>query len=84
MTVSTLQGRDFATVEFEAIDVEDNSDDNLTAVGTPPSGSQFGVGNNSVTLTATDLNGRNGSCVFYIIVEGKLDRIFCCTLDFPS
>jgi hypothetical protein len=60
-----------AQVVFSAL-VMDNCDSNVTVVCTPPSGSYFALGSNSVACVATDCNGNASQCAFTVNVLPRL------------
>ena len=50
----------------------DNIDPNPTVIVTPPSGSSFPVGTNTVLVTAYDSSGNTNTCTFLVIVTDPL------------
>lgn len=68
-----------AVVTFTLPTPTDNLDPNPTIVAVPVSGSTFGVGTTTVTLTATDVAGQTFSRTFTVTV-GKADQ----TINFPA
>ncbi len=80
MIFSTESGVDFATVNFENPLATDNCEVTVEQTGGSASGSQFPIGTNTVTFTATDASGNTTQCSFDIIVEDTEDP----TLECPS
>jgi gliding motility-associated-like protein/uncharacterized repeat protein (TIGR01451 family) len=80
MIFSTESGVDFATVIFENPLASDNCEVNVEQTSGFTSGSQFPIGTNTVTFTATDTSGNTSQCSFDIIVEDTEDP----TLECPS
>ena len=62
----------FATVNYESATAQDNSGSSPTVECEPGMGTQFNVGVNQVTCTATDKAGLEDTCTFDIVVEGML------------
>ncbi len=56
-----------AVVDF-TVSASDNCA-SVSVVATPPSGSAFPLGTNTVNVTATDMGGNTSTCSFQIIVE---------------
>ncbi|XP_033103433.1 hyalin-like, partial [Anneissia japonica] len=64
----TSPGQATGTASWSEPAVTDNIDTGLSATCTPPSGSSFPVGTNTVMCTATDSDGNAGSCTIIVIV----------------
>ena len=80
MSALTDPAQAFATVNYENPTAEDNSGSEPTVKCEPPTRTQFNVGVNEVTCTATDKAGLEDECTFDIVVEGKLRikfKYFC-------
>lgn len=78
------QGRTGATVFFR-IGATDNCDTNLTVISSPPSGSRFPIGTNTVTCSVTDAAGNLGQCTFPVIVEaGCTVESDCIVMNCPT
>ena len=65
--VAIPPGSTAITVTYD-VTVSDNSGKPITTVCTPPSGSEFELGNTDVTCTATDSSGNYSTRVFTVIV----------------
>ena len=65
-----------ATVEYmEGLGALDDTDLNPTLVCTPTSGSQFAIGQTSVTCVATDASGNTRRSEFWVFVLGAPDQL---------
>jgi len=65
-----------ATVEYtDELSASDDTDPNPTLVCTPPSGSQFAIGQTSVTCVATDASGNTRRSEFWVFVLGAPDQL---------
>ncbi|WP_037314759.1 HYR domain-containing protein [Salegentibacter sp. Hel_I_6] len=84
MIFSTESGVDFATVNFENPLASDNCEVNVEQTGGATSGSQFPIGTNTVTFTATDASGNTTQCSFDIIVEDTENPTLECPSDIIS
>jgi hypothetical protein len=62
-------GQTYATVTFSLPSGTDNCGV-ASVVATPPSGSQFPVGTNTVQVVATDVHSNQTTCTFHVIVLG--------------
>ncbi|WP_141728139.1 HYR domain-containing protein, partial [Salegentibacter salarius] len=80
VTVSTETGVSYAVVNFQDATATDNCEVSVEQTGGSTSGSQFLIGTNTVTFTATDASGNTTQCSFDIIVEDTEDP----TLECPS
>ncbi|XP_033122717.1 hyalin-like, partial [Anneissia japonica] len=69
VNVPTSPGQSTGTATWSQPTVTDDIDMGLLATCTPPSGSSFPVGTNTVMCTATDSNGNVGSCTITVIVH---------------
>lgn len=77
---NTDPGECSAAVEY-TITPNGNCPGTLTIVCNPPSGSEFPVGDNSVTCTATDQNNNTSSCTFTVRVTDNQDPVITCARD---
>ena len=64
-------------VKWEPPIAIDNSGDNTTTICDPASGSDFAIGQTSVTCIASDSSGNSKSCIFYVDVSGKSLYGYC-------
>nr|WP_241551473.1 HYR domain-containing protein [Gramella oceanisediminis] len=69
LTVSTMEGEDYAIVDFAPATATDNCEVSVEQTAGPVSGSQFPLGTTTVTFTATDAAGNTTECSFSITVE---------------
>ena len=72
MSPPTDSGQAFATVNYEPASAQDNSGSSPTVECDPGTGTQFNIGLNEVTCTATDDAGNSQACTFEVVVEGIL------------
>jgi len=72
-----------ATVYF-TIAATDDCDTNVSATCTPPSGTAFSTGTNTVQCTARDDSGNVGTCSFPVIVRGGCTSNACVSIHCPS
>ena len=63
------------TIATFNVTATDNNDASVTVVCTPPSGSAFPPGTNTVNCTATDAAGNTSSCSFKVIILPSLVSI---------
>ena len=81
MTVSTETGVSYATVEFENATATDNCTVTVKQTAGPVSGSQFEIGETTITFTATDAAGNTTECSFTVTVEDNEDPTISCPSD---
>ena len=79
--VTTESDKPTQLLEWEPPIATDNSRDDPTVTCNPPSGSNFNIGQTSVTCTAVDAHGNSKNCIFYVDVNGTL---FVCLFVFNS
>lgn len=73
-----------AIVNYPAPGVSDNCAGAITVVSTPPSGSDFPRGTNTVTCVATDVAGNSNTCTFAVIVLGTSGALPVVTITAPD
>ncbi|WP_139839273.1 HYR domain-containing protein, partial [Christiangramia flava] len=78
MTVTTATGQNYAIVEFADATATDNCDVTVEQTAGPLSGSQFPIGDTTVTFTATDNSGNTAECSFTVTVEDGEDPSISC------
>jgi CSLREA domain-containing protein len=71
-TVIVSEGQSSAVVTYPNPVVADNCP-GVGVVCMPPSGSEFALGNTTVTCTATDAAGNTAACSFTVTVSSQLD-----------
>ncbi|XP_033096376.1 hyalin-like [Anneissia japonica] len=81
VSAPTSPGQATGTVFWSEPAVTDDIDTGLTATCTPPSGSSFPVGTNTVMCTATDSDGNVGSCTITVFVRDIESPIVKCPDD---
>ncbi len=69
--ITTEPGKPTSLLEWESPTATDNSKENVTITCDPASGSNFTIGQTSVTCTAVDAYGNSNNCIFYLDVKGK-------------
>ena len=70
-TTTTDPGKPTRLVKWDPSIATDNSGENTTTMCDPASGSDFAIGQTSVTCIASDSSGNSKSCIFYVDVAGK-------------
>ena len=80
LTVSNAPGLCSAVVNYPAPILTESCGANVTVTCTPPSGSTFPVGTNTVTCTATNLAGQSNTCSFLVLVrDAQPPQVICDT-----
>ena len=76
----TDEGKPTAMVTWDDLQVEDNSGE-VTVTCDPPSGTDFDIGQATVTCTAIDGSGNKITCDFHVYVTGILtfDSYLACS-----
>jgi len=75
ITVHSAAGSCTTAQVFYSASATDNCDGSVTPVFSPPSGSTFGVGIHTVTVTATDSCGNESSCQFTVTNDGMNELV---------
>ena len=83
-TIITNTPNASAIVNYPAPTVSENCAGTITVDSTPPSGSSFPQGTNTVTSTATDVAGNTNSCSFLIIVQNQSATLPVVTITAPD
>ncbi|XP_033111723.1 hyalin-like [Anneissia japonica] len=81
VSVPTSPGQSTGIGTWSDPTVTDDIDTGLAATCTPPSGSSFPLGTNTVTCTATDSNGNVGSCTITVFVHDNESPNLTCPDD---
>ena len=75
----TEYGQETAVVEWKEATASDNSGEAVKVLCTPPTGSNFTIGQTEVVCAAVDKSGNNESCGFNVSVCYGMYKCTCAT-----